>query len=87
MAHNYEVGTRAWQPDTTEGWVGSEVVERKVDGDKVTLVFNLDNGEVSRMLNTAGAFEKLDEALAKSSMIAADKSSPDDRGRASGRQQ
>ena len=48
MVHSYEVGTRAWQPDTAEGWVGSEVVDRKVDGDKVTLVFNLDNGEVSR---------------------------------------
>ena len=50
MVHSYEVGTRAWQPDTAEGWVGSEVVDRKVDGDKVTLVFNLDNGEVSRSL-------------------------------------
>lgn len=46
MAHNYDVGTRAWQPDAVEGWVASEVVDRKVNGDKVTLVFALENGEV-----------------------------------------
>jgi myosin-5 len=46
MAHNYEVGTRAWQPDATEGWVASEVKEKLVDGDKVRLVFVLENGEV-----------------------------------------
>jgi myosin-5 len=46
MAHNYEVGTRAWQPDPTEGWVASEVTEKLVDGDKVQLVFALENGEV-----------------------------------------
>lgn len=46
MAHMYEVGTRAWQPDTTEGWVASEVEEKVVNGDKVKLVFRLDNGEV-----------------------------------------
>lgn len=47
MAHNYEVGTRAWQPDATEGWVASEVTEKKVEGDKIKLVFALENGEVS----------------------------------------
>ena len=47
MAHNmYEVGTRAWQPDTAEGWVASEVEERIVNGDKLKLVFRLENGEV-----------------------------------------
>jgi len=46
MAHNYEVGTRAWQPEPTEGWVASEVREKLVDGDKVQLVFELENGEV-----------------------------------------
>jgi myosin-5 len=46
MAHNYEVGTRAWQPDPTEGWIASEVKEKVVDGDKVQLVFLLENGEV-----------------------------------------
>jgi myosin-5 len=46
MVHMYEVGTRAWQPDPTEGWIASEVVDRKVNGDKVSLVFSLENGEV-----------------------------------------
>ncbi|THC91557.1 hypothetical protein EYZ11_008976 [Aspergillus tanneri] len=51
MAHNYEVGTRAWQPDPTEGWIASEVKEKLVDGDKVQLVFALENGE-SKTLDT-----------------------------------
>lgn len=46
MANNYEVGTAAWQPDPTEGWVASEVKEKNVDGDKVTLIFLQENGEV-----------------------------------------
>lgn len=46
MTSNYDVGTRAWQPDQLEGWIASEVEEKKVDGDKVTLVFRLANGEV-----------------------------------------
>ncbi|KAK7520889.1 uncharacterized protein IWZ02DRAFT_272146 [Phyllosticta citriasiana] len=46
MAHIYEVGTRAWQPDATEGWVASEVEQKLVDGDKVKLVFRLESGEV-----------------------------------------
>lgn len=46
MAHNFEVGTRAWQPNPTEGWVASEVTDKLVDGDKVQLVFLLENGEV-----------------------------------------
>jgi len=47
MAHNYDVGTRAWQPDPTEGWITSEVQSKIVHGDKVTLIFELGNGEVS----------------------------------------
>lgn len=47
MAHLFEIGTRAWQPDPTDGWVASEVKEKLVDGDKVQLVFELENGEVS----------------------------------------
>ena len=47
MAHNYDVGTKAWQPDVTEGWVASEVTSKTADGDKVKLVFSLANGEVS----------------------------------------
>lgn len=46
MAHSYDVGTRAWQPDPTEGWISSEVEEKRVEGDKVKLVFLLANGEV-----------------------------------------
>lgn len=46
MSHSYDVGTRAWQPDATEGWVASEVVNKSVDGEKVTLTFKLENGEV-----------------------------------------
>lgn len=47
MAHPYDVGTKAWQEDALDGWIASEVVSKKVDGDKVTLVFELANGEVS----------------------------------------
>ena len=46
MSHTYEVGTKAWQPDSTEGWVASEVEQKIVDGENVTLVFALENGEV-----------------------------------------
>lgn len=47
MSQNYDVGTRAWQPDATEGWVASEVVNKTVEGNKVKLVFKLeDSGEV-----------------------------------------
>ncbi|MDI1492427.1 MAG: Myosin type-2 heavy chain 1 [Ramalina farinacea] len=54
MAHSYDVGTRAWQPDPTEGWVASEVESKKVQGEKVILVFQLDNGE-SRTIETTSA--------------------------------
>ena len=46
MAHNYDVGTKAWQPDATEGWVASEVTAKTVDGDKIKLTFTLANGQV-----------------------------------------
>ncbi len=48
MSESYDVGTRAWQPDPTEGWVASEVVKKTVDGSKVVLQFKLENGEVRR---------------------------------------
>jgi myosin-5 len=48
MSHTYEVGTQAWQPDSTEGWVASEVEQKIVDGENVKLVFLLENGEVCR---------------------------------------
>lgn len=50
MAHNYDVGTRAWQPDPQEGWISSEVVDKKVQGGRVTLRFTLANGEVDQPL-------------------------------------
>ncbi|KAF2142904.1 uncharacterized protein K452DRAFT_297422 [Aplosporella prunicola CBS 121167] len=43
--HLYEIGTRAWQPDATEGWVASEVSQKIVDGEKIKLVFKLESGE------------------------------------------
>lgn len=46
MSQSYDVGTRAWQPDATEGWVASEVVKKTVDGNKVILEFRLENEEV-----------------------------------------
>ena len=59
MAHSYEVGTRVWQPDPTEGWVASEVESKNVQGDKVKLVFQLANGEVSSLCEQASAYVKL----------------------------
>ena len=44
--HSYDVGTRAWQPDPSEGWIASQVQSKKVDGDKVSIVFQLENGTV-----------------------------------------
>ncbi|KAH8598030.1 putative myosin MYO2 [Bisporella sp. PMI_857] len=55
MAHNYDVGTRAWQPDPTHGWVASEVVSKTAQGDKIVLVFSLDNGETKTIETTAEA--------------------------------
>jgi myosin-5 len=46
MSELYEVGTRAWQPDASEGWVPSEVEQKLVEGEKVRLLFRLENGEV-----------------------------------------
>ncbi|MCJ1247273.1 Myosin type-2 heavy chain 1 [Trapelia coarctata] len=57
MAHNYDVGTRAWQPDPTEGWVASQVAEKKVRGDKVRLVFELENGETKVLETTLAALQ------------------------------
>ncbi|KAF2012867.1 myosin-2 [Aaosphaeria arxii CBS 175.79] len=57
MAHIYDVGTRAWQPDTAEGWVASEVVDKQVQGDKVKLIFKLDNGESKTFETTLAAIQ------------------------------
>ncbi|KAI1765564.1 putative myosin MYO2 [Hypoxylon sp. FL1150] len=57
MSHNYDVGTRAWQPDATEGWVASEVVKKTVDGDKVILDFKLENEEIKTITLSAEALQ------------------------------
>ncbi len=51
MAHNYDVGTKAWQPDPTEGWVPSEVTAKTIDGDKIKLTFTLESGQVCDALS------------------------------------
>ena len=51
MAHIFDVGTRAWQPDAAEGWIASEVEQKQVNGDKARLLFRLENGEVCRHLD------------------------------------
>ncbi|KAF1985982.1 class V myosin-like protein [Aulographum hederae CBS 113979] len=45
MAQIYDVGTKAWQPDATEGWVASELTSKRFEGDKWKLEFSLANGE------------------------------------------
>lgn len=54
MSSNYDVGTRAWQPDAAEGWVASEVTKKQVDGDNVILTFKLESGEVSSSQDYSG---------------------------------
>lgn len=58
MAHIYHVGScvclallpanprRCWHPDENEGWISSEIVEKKVHGRQVKLVFLLDDKKV-----------------------------------------
>ncbi|KUI58869.1 Myosin-2 [Cytospora mali] len=62
MSSNFDVGTRAWQPDATEGWVASEVVKKEIDGDKVVLTFKLENGEDKEIKLPAAALEKGSDA-------------------------
>ncbi|KAF2718342.1 hypothetical protein K431DRAFT_287734 [Polychaeton citri CBS 116435] len=63
MSHTYEIGTRAWQPDQTEGWVASEVQSKDVEGEKVILVFALENGETRAVETTTAALEASDDSL------------------------
>ncbi|CAK7240475.1 MAG: Myosin type-2 heavy chain 1 [Sporothrix thermara] len=58
MSETYDIGTRAWQPDVTEGWVASEVVKKEVQGSKVILEFKLENGELKKVEVTAEALAK-----------------------------
>jgi myosin heavy subunit len=64
MSSSYDVGTRAWQPDTTEGWVASEVVKKTVDGDKVVLEFKLENEEVTDAPRAHGGTNNIQAAVA-----------------------
>lgn len=74
MAATYDVGTKAWQPDATEGWVASEVEQKNIDGEKVTLVFQLANGEVcEQQPQTTPGIQR--------SWLATDKINRDDAGR------
>ncbi|OAQ85318.1 class V myosin [Purpureocillium lilacinum] len=57
MASTYDVGTRAWQPDTAEGWVASELITKNVDGPKATLVFQLENGQTKTIEVPAEALQ------------------------------
>ncbi|KAI2643477.1 putative myosin MYO2, partial [Xylaria nigripes] len=57
MSHSYDVGTRAWQPDATEGWVASEVVSKTINGDKVTLTFKLENEETKDVVVSLDAIQ------------------------------
>ncbi|RBQ82262.1 hypothetical protein VDGD_08303 [Verticillium dahliae] len=63
MAQNYDVGTRAWQPDVTEGWVASEVASKTIDGPKAKLVFQLDNGETKEIEVSVEALQNGDSSL------------------------
>jgi myosin heavy subunit len=58
MASAYEVGTKAWQPDTAEGWVASELTKKTIDGATAKLVFTLENGEVCRVAPIRPAFRR-----------------------------
>ncbi|KAF2484542.1 P-loop containing nucleoside triphosphate hydrolase protein [Neohortaea acidophila] len=58
MSNTYDVGTRAWQPDQTEGWVASEVTQKTLDGDNVKLVFALENGETREIHTTVHEFSR-----------------------------
>lgn len=63
MAHNYDVGTKAWQPDPKEGWVASELTQKLEDGDKVKLIFSLESGEVSVECFCRTAFRSLHQRI------------------------
>ncbi|KAF2868406.1 P-loop containing nucleoside triphosphate hydrolase protein [Massariosphaeria phaeospora] len=57
MAHIFDIGTRAWQPDAAEGWVASEVTDKQINGDKVKLVFKVENGETKTVETTLVAIQ------------------------------
>ncbi|RFU33909.1 hypothetical protein B7463_g2466, partial [Scytalidium lignicola] len=57
MAQNYDIGTKAWQPDPKEGWVASELIQKIEDGDKVKLIFSLESGETKTIETTLEALK------------------------------
>lgn len=57
MAHLYDIGTRAWQPHAEQEWIASEVTAKNVVGDKVKLVFQLENGEVHAIEGNYSCFK------------------------------
>ncbi|KAH7318783.1 putative myosin MYO2 [Stachybotrys elegans] len=63
MASVYDVGTRAWQPDAAEGWVASELVNKTINGEKASLVFQLENGETKTIEVSLEALQRGDDPL------------------------
>ncbi|KAK9463558.1 P-loop containing nucleoside triphosphate hydrolase protein, partial [Lipomyces oligophaga] len=57
MASRFEVGTRCWQPDDSEGWVAAEIKSKSIDGDKVTLEIALENGNINTVICAIKDFE------------------------------
>lgn len=47
-------GTKAWFPDQEEGWVSASCLSKKIENDKVTLLFedDNDNSKVNRQKHT-----------------------------------
>ncbi|WPG97890.1 myosin-2 [Acrodontium crateriforme] len=66
---DYPPGTKAWQQDDKEGWVASEVSSKQVDGEKVTLVFALENGETRTLETTVTALSDESNALNANSTL------------------
>ncbi|PHH51707.1 Myosin-2 [Ceratocystis fimbriata CBS 114723] len=57
MVQTFEIGTRAWQPDATDGWVASELIAKTEEGANVKLTFKLESGETKDVVVTAAALQ------------------------------
>ncbi|KAF2715292.1 myosin-2 [Pleomassaria siparia CBS 279.74] len=57
MTAIFEVGTRAWQPDVADGWVASTLTDKQIQGDKVKLIFKVENGETKEVETTLAAIQ------------------------------
>ncbi|ODQ64492.1 hypothetical protein NADFUDRAFT_52130 [Nadsonia fulvescens var. elongata DSM 6958] len=62
MSSTYEAGTRCWVQDDKEGWIGAEVKAKNVDGSKVEIELDLENGETVKIETTTDSIEKGDES-------------------------